>query len=69
MIISVILNGCLGFAMLVTLLFVMGPVDGILESPFLFPFVGIFEAITYSQAGTIAMVPKLVLLDRHEICS
>lgn len=55
--ISVLLNGTLGFAMLIALLFCM-PNDtaSIINSETLYPFMGIYEYAVGSAAGATGMV-------------
>lgn len=52
---SVAINGTLGFSMLIALLFCLGDIDTALESPTGFPFMGIFLQATGSVAGTATM--------------
>ena len=56
MIAAVTLNGSMGFALLIAMLFCMGPVDQILGSEFFFPFVLVFQSATNSVGGATAMV-------------
>ncbi|KAI9040337.1 choline transport protein [Aspergillus affinis] len=52
---SVAINGTLGFSMLIALLFCLGDIEAALESPTGFPFMGIFLQATGSVAGTATM--------------
>jgi len=55
--VSTLLNGALGFAMLIALLFCMpSDIPGILESPTLYPFMSIYTYAAGSTAGGTAMV-------------
>ena len=56
MIISVLLNGTLGFGMLIAILFSIGTVDQVLNSGLPIAFIGIFERTTNSAAGATALV-------------
>lgn len=56
MIISVIINGSMGFGMIIVVLFCMGPIDDIFTSEFSFPFIGVFANVTNSNGGATAMV-------------
>jgi choline transport protein len=56
MIITVMINGSLGFAMLIATLFSVGNMQKALDSPTGFPFIQIFEDATRSVGGTTAMV-------------
>ncbi|TVY18172.1 Choline transport protein [Lachnellula arida] len=55
MISTVVLNGVMGFGMLVALLFCLGDIDDALTSPTGFPFIEIFRQATNSNAGTTVM--------------
>ena len=55
MIASVVLNGSMGFGLLVAVLFCMGPVDQVLSAD-LFPIITIFQAATNSNHGATGMV-------------
>lgn len=52
---STMINGALGFGMLLTLLFCMGNVDDVLNSKTNYPFLEIFHQATGSVGGTIGM--------------
>ena len=56
MIISVLLNGGLGFGMLIAILFCMGTVDQVLNADLPIAFIGIFQRTTNSAAGATALV-------------
>ncbi|KAF2815717.1 uncharacterized protein BDZ99DRAFT_505438 [Mytilinidion resinicola] len=55
-IITVVLNGCLGFGMLLTTLFCMGDLKSAMDTPTHYPFIQIFFDSTRSYAGTTLMV-------------
>ena len=64
MFISVILNGVLGFAMLLALLFCLGDLADALATTTGYPFIEIFYQATGSNAGASAMVrDNLSLMD------
>ena len=48
---SIVINGTLGFAMLIAVLFCIGDLDAALESPTGYPFIAIFTSATQSVAG------------------
>ena len=55
--ISLLLNGTLGFAMLIALIFCMpGDIQGTLNSDTLYPFMNIYTHAVGSNAGATAMV-------------
>lgn len=56
MIISVLLNGAFGFAMVVALLFCLGDVTKALETETHYPYIEVYRQATNSIAGAIAMV-------------
>lgn len=56
MISSVLINGSLGFGMVLAILFSLGNVDDVLATPTGFPFIQVFYNATGSDAGATAMV-------------
>ncbi|KAL6714501.1 hypothetical protein ACLMJK_007926 [Lecanora helva] len=62
MIATTLLNGVLGFAALMAILFCAGDIDKALHSPTGYPFVEIFHQATNSIGGTTAMVCVFVVL-------
>lgn len=56
MFVSVLLNGTLGFAMSVAILFCSGDLEAAFESPTGFPFMAIFLNATNSVGGATGMV-------------
>jgi amino acid transporter len=52
---SVLINGSLGFGMLLAMLFCLGDVESALESPTGYPFMAIFLQATGSVPGTAVM--------------
>lgn len=60
MISSIVLNGVLGFALLIALLFCLGDIDAALTSATGFPFIEIFRGATNSNAAATGMT--LVIL-------
>ncbi|KAJ5216980.1 hypothetical protein N7468_009988 [Penicillium chermesinum] len=58
---SVVVNGVLGFVMLVTLCFTLGEIDQVLDSPTGSPFIQIFYNTTRSLTATNAMTAVLVV--------
>ncbi|KAI2602617.1 amino acid transporter [Hypoxylon sp. NC1633] len=63
MIFSIIINGLLGFGILVAVLFCIGDIDFILQSPTGFPFMAIFEQAVGSEQGAQAMASILVIMN------
>ncbi|KAK5987045.1 Choline transport protein [Cladobotryum mycophilum] len=59
---SVIINGCLGFAMTLALVFCMGDVEAALASVTGYPFLEIFGQATHSIGGTTAMASIVLVL-------
>ena len=63
MITSILLNGSLGFGMLLALLFCMGDVDKVTSTPpTQYPFMAIFLQATNSVAGSSAMAAVVIVL-------
>jgi hypothetical protein len=61
MIISVVLNGILGFGILVATLFSMGEIEAALSSPTGYPYMEIFHFATNSNGVASAMVCHSIL--------
>lgn len=59
---SVLINGSLGFAMLIAVLFCVGDIDAALESPTGYPFMQIFLQATGSVAGTTVMCSIITVM-------
>lgn len=59
---SVVLNGVLGFGILIATLFCLGDLEDALESPTGYPFMEIFLQGTGSVAGAAAMVSIIVVM-------
>ena len=59
---SILLNGCLGFGILMATLFGIGDLNNVLKSPTNFPFVEIFLQATRSIPGTTAMTSIVITL-------
>ena len=59
---SILINGCLGFGILMATLFGIGNLDNVLKSPTNFPFMEIFLQATRSVAGTTALASLVVAL-------
>lgn len=58
---SLAINGIMGFAFLLALLFCMGDLETTLNSPTGFPVIEIFRSITSSRAASAAMTTFLIL--------
>ena len=61
-----ILDGTLGFAMLVTVLFCTQDSEQALASPTGYPFIQIFQLATNSSAGTVVMISVIAIM---QICA
>ncbi|KAK5104620.1 hypothetical protein LTS08_002511 [Lithohypha guttulata] len=59
---SVVLNGLIGFAYCLMLLFSLGDLDTVLASPFGFPYIQVFFDATRSRAGAtvLSLIPSLI---------
>ncbi|TGO90115.1 hypothetical protein BPOR_0078g00050 [Botrytis porri] len=62
MISSIVLNGVLGFALLIALLFCLGDIDVALTSPSGFPFIEIFRGATNSNAAATGMTLIIIFI-------
>jgi amino acid transporter len=63
---TVFINGALGFGMLIAVLFCMGDLNEALESPTGYPYMQIFYQATNSLGGTLTMLCILLIIG---ICS
>ena len=60
---SIVLNGCLGLGMLFAILFSLGDITTILQTPPLtYPYMPIFLQATKSLGGTTAMISVVIVL-------
>lgn len=59
---SVLINGCLGFGVLIAVLFCLGNIDDVLATKTGFPFMEIFYQGTASVPGTVAMCSVLLVV-------
>ncbi|KAL9599546.1 MAG: hypothetical protein Q9219_003790 [cf. Caloplaca sp. 3 TL-2023] len=62
MLTSILLNGTLGFAMLIAVLFCVGDVEAIIETPTGYPFIAIFQNAVQSKGGAAVMVAVVAVL-------
>lgn len=62
MMVTVVLNGVLGFVMLVTFCFCITDVQTALNTPTGYPFIAVFHNATNSNAGTTGMTCILIVL-------
>lgn len=58
---SVLLNGAMGFAFLIALLFCMGDIDAALSSPTGYPFIEIFRSVTGSRVASSVMTLVVIV--------
>lgn len=63
---SIMINGCLGFGILMATLFGLGDLDSVLKSPTGYPYMEIFLQATRSIPGTLVMASIVTALG---ICS
>jgi amino acid transporter len=63
---SVLINGALGFSMLIAVLFCLGDLDAALATPTGYPYMEIFRQATNSLAGALGMTSILLIIG---ICS
>ena len=59
---SIVLNGSMGFGMVIALLFCLGDVDAALNTPTGYPFIEIFYQAVQSRTGASVMVSLIVVL-------
>ncbi|KAF1835437.1 amino acid transporter [Decorospora gaudefroyi] len=59
---GIAINGSLGFAMILTMLFRMGDLDAVLEENPAFPFMAIFHRAVQSRAGAAVMASMVMVL-------
>jgi choline transport protein len=52
---SMLINGCVGFVMMVTTLFCLGDIESVLDTATGYPFIQIFYNSVQSQSGAVAM--------------
>ena len=62
LVVSIGLNGLMGFAMLIAILFCIGDIDNALSSPTGFPFIEIFKQAVSTNGGATAMVAVVLSL-------
>lgn len=62
MITTILLNGALGFALLIALLFCLGDINDALTSPTGFPFIEIFRQATNSNSAATGMTCIIVII-------
>ncbi|KAJ5464493.1 uncharacterized protein N7458_000179 [Penicillium daleae] len=62
LLLSVGINGCLGFGMLIAMLFCASDLKSALESPTGYPFMAIFFQATNSLPGTLAMISIVLVI-------
>lgn len=61
-ILSIILNGSMGFAMIIAILFCLGDIDAALSSDTGYPFIEIFFQATRSISGSATMASLVAIL-------
>ncbi|KAL8811645.1 MAG: hypothetical protein Q9223_007490 [Gallowayella weberi] len=62
MLVSIFLNGTLGFSMLIAVLFCIGNIEEIIETPTGYPFIAIFVQATRSIGGSTGMASLIAIL-------
>ncbi|KAE8377728.1 amino acid/polyamine transporter I [Aspergillus bertholletiae] len=66
MISTALVNGALGFVMLITFLYTMGDIDSVLEAPSGFPFITAFQNATGSSNMAVGLACIILVM---EVCS
>ena len=66
MMFSILLNGSLGFGILIATLFSLGDLNAALHSPTGFPFMAVFQQAVGFSGGAVTMASVLVIL---QICA
>lgn len=61
-VLSIMINGSLGFSMIIAVLFCMGNIEDALQTPTGFPFIEIFLQATKSVSGAAAMASIIAAL-------
>ena len=61
-IMTILINGTLGFGMLIAVLFCMGDLDAALETPTGYPFMQIFYQATNSLPGSLTMISIMLII-------
>lgn len=61
-VLSIMINGSLGFSMIIAVLFCMGNIEDALQTPTGFPFIQIFLQATKSVSGAAAMASIIAAL-------
>jgi choline transport protein len=59
---TILLNGCLGFGMLIAILFGLGNVENAISTPTGYPFIEVFRNATRSNKGATVMVSIVVVM-------
>lgn len=59
---AMLINGAIGFAMMITLLYCLGDVETVLESPTGFPFIQVFSDSVRNVAGATVMAAVVLAL-------
>ncbi|KAH8660815.1 amino acid transporter-like protein [Tricladium varicosporioides] len=62
-ILSIVINGVVGFGSMIGLLFCLGDLEALSQTPFLYPFFQVFLSATNSVAGTAVMVTIVLITD------
>ena len=63
MVFSILLNGLLGFGMLIATLFSLGDIDDVLSTPTDYPFMAIFQQAVGSLSGALTMSSVIVIMN------
>lgn len=59
---SVLINGCMGLAMIIAMLYSATDVDAAINSPTGYPYIEIFYQATGSKGGTAAMTSLIIVM-------
>jgi amino acid transporter len=59
---SVTINGCMGLAMVIAMLYSASDIDAAINSPTGYPYIEIFYQATGSKGGTAAMTSLIIVM-------
>ena len=59
---SIVLNGVLGFGMLIAILFCIGDIDTVLNAPYIYPYIEIFVQGTGNVGASTGMAVIIIVL-------
>ena len=62
MLLTVIINATFGFAFIICLLFTIGDLETVLDSPTGYPIIEVYHQATQSKAGTNVMMTMIIIV-------